>query len=91
LTLATEPQLESIVSICAAVARSEKWSAESISDRIVGHDREAIWTPESTPIRERWGKLGRKIDPMGTRPDRQPVIDVGRVRGRVRELLAAGA
>jgi N-acetyl-anhydromuramyl-L-alanine amidase AmpD len=90
LTLATELQLESIVRICAAVARSEGWSADSIGERIVGHDREAIWTPESTPIRERWGKLGRKSDPTGTRPDLLPVIDVGRVRGHVARLLMTG-
>ena len=49
LTLATEAQIESIAAFCLAVARYEKWSGNSISQRIVGHDGEAIWTPDYTP------------------------------------------
>jgi N-acetyl-anhydromuramyl-L-alanine amidase AmpD len=51
LTLATEPQLDSIARLCAAVFRAEHWDAESIERRIVGHDREAIWTPDHTADR----------------------------------------
>ena len=85
LTLATELQLTSIARLCNALSRFHGWSPETFPSRIVGHDREAIWTPESTTDRARWGKVGRKTDPTGTRSDRVPIIDVGSVC-----LLAAG-
>jgi N-acetyl-anhydromuramyl-L-alanine amidase AmpD len=83
LTLATEAQLDAIAQLCIALARFHQWAPESIAQRIVGHDAEAIWTPDSTTDRSRWGKLGRKVDPTGRRPDGQPIIDVAGLRARV--------
>lgn len=82
LVLATEAQLDSIASVCANIARFEGWSAESLGHRIVGHDAEAIWTPQSTADRGRWGKLGRKIDPTGSRSDNRAIIDMATIRQR---------
>jgi N-acetyl-anhydromuramyl-L-alanine amidase AmpD len=79
LVLATAPQLASITDICVAIMRHHSWDAA----RIVGHDAQAIWTPAYTPRRERWGKLGRKVDPTGQRSDGQPIIDLGALRDRV--------
>src|SRR4051812_10633917 len=70
-TLATELQLACIVNLCAAIVRFEGWAADSLERRIIGHDSEAIWTPESTSERPRWGTLGRKVDPTGVRTDGQ--------------------
>jgi N-acetyl-anhydromuramyl-L-alanine amidase AmpD len=86
ITLATETQLESIAALCRAVARFHEWDERSITKRLVGHDREAIWTPESTPVRDRWGKRGRKTDPTGTRPDGRPIVDVGDITRRVASI-----
>lgn len=83
LVPATDAQLESIARLCAAIVRFEGWSRESLDRRIVGHDREAIWTPAYTPDRERWGRLGRKVDPTGTRHDGRAIIDVGSVVERL--------
>jgi hypothetical protein len=80
LTLAGKAQMESIIGICALVAEFEGWTAEAIADRIVGHDSEAIWTPDTTSDRRKWGTLGRKLDPTGTRLDGCPVIDLINVR-----------
>ena len=79
-TPATNAQLESIVTVCAAVFRFERWARETADRRICGHDAEAIWTPSETRNRNIWGKPGRKIDPTGSRADREPVVDVGRIR-----------
>ena len=82
VTLATEPQLESITRLCIAMARLEGWTADSLSGRIVGHDREAMWTPASTSERSLWGMLGRKSDPSGNRPDGQYIISVAEIAAR---------
>jgi N-acetyl-anhydromuramyl-L-alanine amidase AmpD len=75
-TLATAAQLHSIAALCAGVAQCHGWPSESLTKRIVGHDQEAIWTPESTANREWWGRTGRKVDPTGVRSDHQPIIDI---------------
>jgi hypothetical protein len=85
LVPATDAQLDSIARICDAVCRLHGWAAESIGERIVGHDAEAIWTPDTTADRARWGKLGRKIDPTGIRPDGRPIIDVPAIRATLGE------
>jgi N-acetyl-anhydromuramyl-L-alanine amidase AmpD len=87
LTLATDAQLASIARVCAAVARFHRWTPESLTSRIVGHDAEAIWTPDSTRDRSRWGHLGRKVDPTGTRADGRPIVDVQAVIAGVRQQL----
>jgi N-acetyl-anhydromuramyl-L-alanine amidase AmpD len=90
-TLATDAQLASIAAMCASLARLHGWSVDSLDRRIVGHDQEAIWTPDSTSDRTRWGSLGRKVDPTGTRPDRRPVIDRSLIIALVCGIIAPGA
>ena len=53
LVPATEAQLASIAMVCVALAGFEGWTGASLDNRLVGHDGEAIWTPEYTPKRER--------------------------------------
>jgi hypothetical protein len=84
--LATEPQVTAIVGICTAVLRFHQWVTRSEADVravIRGHDEEAIWTKAYTSRRSLWGKLGRKVDPTGTRADGRKVIDVDEVARRV--------
>jgi N-acetyl-anhydromuramyl-L-alanine amidase AmpD len=87
LVPATDAQLSSIARVCTAVSKYERWKPEEIKARIVGHDAEAIWTPAYTPRRDLWGKLGRKVDPTGQRPDHRPIIDVNDIRQRVQRTL----
>ncbi len=75
----TPPQLASIVAVCSAVIRFHHWATESLPDRIVGHDAQAIWTAQNTTRRELWGTLGRKVDPTGIRRDGRPVLDIAQV------------
>lgn len=88
--LATEEQETAIVAICTAVIRHHQWVCSSLADvrtRILGHDEQAIWTPAYTSQRSRWGKLGRKVDPTGTRADGRKIIDVDAVARRVWEAV----
>src|SRR3954466_9672729 len=50
----TESQFEAIARLCAALFRFHGWTLESAQNRIVGHDSQAIWTPEYTPDQGRW-------------------------------------
>ena len=89
LVPATAPQRASIAAICAALCRHHGWTTDTEGDvapRIVGHDRQAIWTPAYTTRQELWGRLGRKVDPTGRRPDGEPVIDLAEIARRVAEL-----
>jgi hypothetical protein len=54
VTPATEAQLKSIAALSVAMRPSDGWNAESIGTRIIGHDQEAIWIPDSMPERRRW-------------------------------------
>jgi hypothetical protein len=84
--LATEPQVTAMVGICTAVLRFHRWVIRSEADvraRLRGHDEEAIWTKAYTSKRSLWGRLGRKVDPTGTRADGRKVIDVEEVARRV--------
>ena len=83
LVPATEAQLASIARVCSAVFQFHGWSMSSTDDLIVGHDSEAIWTPADTPDRNRWGKLGRKVDPTGVRPDGHPIVDTVAIQNRL--------
>jgi N-acetyl-anhydromuramyl-L-alanine amidase AmpD len=90
LVPATQAQLSSIASLCAALMRHHGWSpvtADTITARLVGHDEQAIWTPSYTPRRALWGTLGRKVDPRGRRPDGRPIIDIEAMRARVLTLI----
>jgi N-acetyl-anhydromuramyl-L-alanine amidase AmpD len=87
LVLVSEAQRDAIVGLCVSIARHHGWKKESVARRIIGHDAQAIWTPDTTPYRERWGRLGRKVDPTGIRPDKQPIIDVAAIRRLVSRSL----
>jgi N-acetyl-anhydromuramyl-L-alanine amidase AmpD len=87
LVPATDVQVASMVRVATAVARFERWAGESIADRIVGHDAQAIWTPAYTSDRALWGKTGRKVDPTGVRPDGRPIIDLHDVTQRIQQSL----
>src|SRR4051812_7780695 len=81
---ATAAQLDSIVRLCGALVRHHRWRVTD--GLVVGHDAEAVWGPRSTKRRELWGKLGRKVDPTGTRADGRLIIDVGAVRRLIPNL-----
>ena len=92
--LATEEQVAAIARICTAVFRQHQWVRTSVADvrrRLLGHDEQAIWTPAYTSRRSLWGKLGRKVDPTGTRADGRKVLDVDEVARRVWSLLEGKA
>lgn len=97
LVPATPPQLDTIVRACVAVFQYHGWPALQVTDRIVGHDAQAVWTPEYTRAagipearaRLLWGTLGRKVDPTGVRPDGRKIIDVRAVQAKVALLLRA--
>ncbi|MDB4914707.1 MAG: hypothetical protein JWM95_2351 [Gemmatimonadetes bacterium] len=79
---ATAQQLDSIARLCSALTRHHQW----VDPVVVGHNEQAVWTAEYTSRRSLWGKTGRKVDPVGRRPDGVPIIDVKAVR---QQLLAA--
>jgi N-acetyl-anhydromuramyl-L-alanine amidase AmpD len=82
-TLATAAQLNAIIASVAALFAFHGWQPDETEQRIVGHDAQAIWTAAYTTNRALWGKLGRKVDPNGTRADHIPIIDVAAVRRAV--------
>ena len=96
LVPATLAQLETIVRVCVALFRYHGWRAGEVGDRIVGHDEQAVWTPEYTRsaripeprARLLWGTVGRKVDPTGVRADGRKIIDVNAVRTAVVLRLA---
>ena len=91
LVPATSAQLETIVRTCVALFRYHGWSGTEAADRIVGHDAQAVWTPEYTRAagipesraRLLWGMVGRKVDPTGVRKDGRKIIDVRAVQEEV--------
>jgi N-acetyl-anhydromuramyl-L-alanine amidase AmpD len=87
LVLATDAQRASLVSLCCAICRCHDWTRASLDKRIVGHDEQAIWTPAYTTNRSLWGRLGRKIDPTGRRPDDKPIIDLNEIKNRIAQEL----
>jgi hypothetical protein len=92
---ATPAQLATIVRVCVALFRYHGWSGVQANDRIVGHDAQAVWTPEYTRAakipesraRLLWGTLGRKVDPTGVRRDGKKIIDVAAVQEEVARRL----
>jgi hypothetical protein len=88
--LATAEQVTAIVGICTAVYCHHQWVSASVADvrtRVLGHDEQAIWTRAYTSERSRWGRLGRKVDPTGTRADGRKIMDVDAVARRVWEAV----
>jgi hypothetical protein len=96
LVPATVSQLETIVRACVALFRFHGWRAAEVLDRIVGHDAQAVWTPEYTRAagipesraRLLWGTVGRKVDPSGVRKDGRKIIDVLAVQLEVARRLS---
>lgn len=68
--LATAAQVDRIVAVIVAGFRFHGWPAAEVPERVRGHDEEAA-------------PRGRKVDPRGERKDKQPIIDMDRVRARV--------
>ena len=89
LVPATDAQVTAIAQLAAAVCTHHRWwpTPQSLRDRVVGHDAQAIWTKAYTKNAALWGRTGRKVDPTGTRPDGKPVIDLVAIRQRVAVLL----
>jgi hypothetical protein len=100
--LATNAQHAAMADCCVALFRFHRWPPSDVAWRIVGHDEQAVWTPESTrdegisdaKARALWGKLGRKVDPKGVRADGQAVVDVHAIRAavaaRLNQLIQSG-
>ena len=84
---ATALQVETMIQCAVALFKFHGWNADSVGRRIVGHDAQAVWTAAYTGNRALWGRVGRKVDPTGTRKDRVPIIDVGYVRAEVARRL----
>jgi hypothetical protein len=100
LVLATPAQCAAIVELCVALFRFHGWWIDpGDSSRVVGHDAQAIWTPETTRAagmmdaagRSLWRRRGRKVDPTGVRRDGQPIIDVTDVRRAMAAALNSSA
>jgi N-acetyl-anhydromuramyl-L-alanine amidase AmpD len=95
LVPATAAQVAAIVAGCVAVFRHHGWGVADCAERIVGHDRLAVWTPALTRAsgmadargRTLWGRVGRKVDPTGRRSDGRPILDVDEVRHAVGAAL----
>jgi N-acetyl-anhydromuramyl-L-alanine amidase AmpD len=85
--LATEPQLRAIATLSAALMRHHDWHPTTTSWRVVGHDEQAIWTPDYTSRRALWGHLGRKVDPKGQRSDGKAIIDLADMKTRINHQL----
>lgn len=83
LVRATVAQMVAISDCVRAIVAFHRWPLEELHKRIVGHDAQAVWTRQHTPIARLWGKTGRKVDPTGLRPDRKPIIDVAHIRMEV--------
>jgi hypothetical protein len=100
--LATNVQHAAMADCCVALFRFHSWTAAEVGVRIVGHDKQAVWTPAYTRAagmsdeagRALWGRLGRKVDPTGTRSDRHAVVDVTAIRAavaaRLNQLIQSG-
>ena len=97
LVPATPAQLETIIRVCVEVFWYHGWPGAQAVDRIVGHDAQAVWTPEYTraagipeaKARLLWGMVGRKVDPTGVRKDGRKIIDVRAVQAEVTLRLGA--
>ena len=81
----TAQQFSSVVRLCVAVSRFHRW----VDPVLVGHDEQAVWTSAYTTRRGLWGKVGRKVDPTGRRPDGAPVLDVSVVIEQVLLVLSS--
>lgn len=74
---ATEQQFASIGHDCVALFELNGWSADSVDQRIVGHEEQACFSN---------GKLGRKIDPTGLWK-KKPILSTALVREYVKRML----
>jgi len=83
----TGPQYEALLADVVGIFQVHRWGASQVAARLVGHHEWAIFGPESTKRRELWGKLGRKVDPIGTNP-RSPVLSLWQLRRDVTRALS---
>lgn len=83
----TDAQFDALTADIAMICRICAWGPADVERRVVGHHEKAIFNPRDNPSRPKsWGKIGRKIDPVGD-PTR-PVLDMNRTREAVRWLLS---
>jgi hypothetical protein len=63
------------------------WRTDRVGTWLTGHNEWAIFNERDNPHSSHlWGKLGRKVDPIGPNPDR-PVLSLVKAREAVRTLL----
>lgn len=85
--LTHDQQFTSLVYDAAVICRYHGWTEADLDRVIVGHNEKAIFNPRDNPTRkDLWGKLGRKIDPIGTNPN-HPVLSIVSTRFAVATLL----
>jgi hypothetical protein len=94
----TAAQLRALVEDTALVARWHQrfnaapemrawWGTANVGTWLTGHNEWAIFNRRDNPKSPKlWGRLGRKVDPIGADPDR-PVLSLVRARDAVRDLL----
>jgi hypothetical protein len=83
---ATMPQFTAIVYDTAVLFRACGWGSDQVASRLVGHNEKAIFNPRDNPDRPLlWGKLGRKIDPIGNVA--RPVLSLNSGRAAVATML----
>lgn len=78
----TLPQFESMLTDVVAIFKFHKWSPADVKKRIKGHHEEAIYPKDSKTPQHLWGKLGRKIDPIGLDKSK-PILDIDLFRAAV--------
>lgn len=93
--LATPAQVDAMLELCVWLFQRHGWPIADVPQRLVGHDEQAIWTRDATRAAgiadseggKYWGRLGRKVDPRGSRPDGVPIVDVEAVRRELAQQL----
>jgi hypothetical protein len=76
----TEKQYHMMLQDTALLFKFHRWTVAEIPKRLRGHHEEATWNKSLTSDRSKWGKLGRKSDPRGTRADGKPIISMSKAR-----------
>lgn len=92
---ATLAQVNALLYDCAATFVHFGWGPADVARRLVTHSSRAVLNPKDNPgiVKTRWGKLGRKEDPIG--PDAaHPVLafdGFAQALGMILDGLASGA
>lgn len=94
----TDKQLNALVEDSALIAEWHRrfnpdpelrvwWQPDNIHVWLTGHNEWAIFNERDNPKTPKlWGKLGRKLDPVGPDPD-APVLSLVAARARIRDLM----